>query len=50
VTIPDPAAEFDAIVGAVADLSRIVGAPTPTVTSIHALTRAKVLAAGIPSR
>lgn len=39
--------ELDAIVGAVAELGRIVGVPTPMVDAIYALTRQKAVVAGI---
>ncbi len=39
--------ELDAIVGAVAELGRIVGAPTPMIDAIYALTRQKAATAGI---
>ena len=39
--------ELDAIVGAVAELGRIVGVPTPLVDAIYALTRQKAVLAGI---
>lgn len=39
--------ELDAIVGAVAELGRIVGVPTPMVDAIYALTKQKAVVAGI---
>ena len=39
--------ELDAIVGAVAELGRIVGVPTPLVDAVYALTRQKAVLAGI---
>ncbi|HWA46870.1 MAG TPA: 2-dehydropantoate 2-reductase [Dongiaceae bacterium] len=39
--------ELDAIVGAVAELGRIVAVPTPMIDAIYALTRQKAVVAGI---
>jgi 2-dehydropantoate 2-reductase len=39
--------ELDAIVGAVAELGRIVGVPTPMVDAVYALTKQKAVVAGI---
>jgi len=39
--------ELDAIVGAVAELGRLVGQPTPMIDTVYALTRHKAIRAGI---
>lgn len=42
--------ELDAIVGAVAELGRLVEVPTPMIDAVYALTRQKAEVAGIPLR
>ena len=42
--------EIDAIVGAVAELGRLVDVPTPTIDTVYALTHHKGVAAGILAR
>jgi 2-dehydropantoate 2-reductase len=39
--------ELDAIVGAVAELGRLVGVPTPMIDTVYALTRHKAIKAGL---
>jgi 2-dehydropantoate 2-reductase len=39
--------ELDAIVGAVAELGRLVGVPTPMIDTVYALTRHKAVKAGL---
>ena len=39
--------ELDAVVGAVAELGRLVGQPTPRIDALYALTRHKAIRAGL---
>ena len=38
--------EIDALVGAVAELGRLVGTPTPTIDAVYALVRRRAIEAG----